>query len=221
MSKTVRLVTYPVLISVAVTLLRLGGELLHWSPVWFSPATGGPIPSGWSWVVGITWLPVIFGPYFAYRLWTRGPRPTGNIRVVGLGVVGVVVVLAGMRVIAPHLTTEAPGWLVAIWAVMALGAAIQFWGWPDLARTLLAYGIGSRFVVAVVMLLAMVGSWDTHYDYVDSPALRELPLVTRYIALGLIPQLVFWVGFTIIVGSLTGGIAVLVLGRSPRDAVSR
>lgn len=36
-----RIVLSPFLISVAVTLLRLGGELLHWSPRFFSTATWG------------------------------------------------------------------------------------------------------------------------------------------------------------------------------------
>ena len=67
MKQTLRIVAVPLLISIALTLLRLAGELGHWSVAWFSPATGGILPSGWSWVVGITWLPALFGPYFGQQ----------------------------------------------------------------------------------------------------------------------------------------------------------
>ncbi|HKF55640.1 MAG TPA: hypothetical protein VKJ45_09360, partial [Blastocatellia bacterium] len=56
-----RIIAAPALISLAVTLLRLTGELQHWSSAWFSSETGGVTPSGVSWVVGITWLAVPFG----------------------------------------------------------------------------------------------------------------------------------------------------------------
>lgn len=51
-----RLVLVPEVISLLVTLLRLVGELRHWSERWFSSDTGGIVPSGSSRLIGITWF---------------------------------------------------------------------------------------------------------------------------------------------------------------------
>ena len=67
-----KLILVPALISLAVTMLRLAGELRGWSPVWFSKDTGGVIPSGMSWVIGITWLAIPFGAYFGWKLEQAG-----------------------------------------------------------------------------------------------------------------------------------------------------
>jgi hypothetical protein len=210
LKQTLRIVAVPLLISVAVTLLRLAGELGHWSVAWFSPATGGILPSGWSWVVGITWLPALFGPYFAYRLWRAGQRPPNLILALGFALLGGAIVFFGMRAITPRLRT-APFWLLAIWGVSVVAAGLQAFGWRKLAGTLLVYGLGSRAVVAIVMALALAFNWGTHYDFVDSPGLQQLPFVTRLVVLALFPQLVFWVGFTILLGCLAGAFTALFL----------
>jgi hypothetical protein len=41
-----------------------------------------------------------------------------------------------------------------------------------------------------------------------------MPLLPRFLLLAFIPQLVFWVGFTVLVGSLVGSITALVSGRA-------
>jgi hypothetical protein len=88
---------------------------------------------------------------------------------------------------------------------MAAGAALQAWGSRPLFLTLLLYGLLSRAFVALVMLLAMVGSWGTHYDYFGMPAEFQMPLVPRFLWLALFPQLIFWVAFTVILGSIAAG----------------
>jgi hypothetical protein len=213
LKQTLRIVAVPLLISVAMTLLRLAGELGHWSVAWFNPATGGILPSGWSWVVGITWLPALFGPYFAYRLWSAGDRPPNLILALGFALLGVAIVFFGMQAMRPRLSTSAaaPFWLLAIWGVSVVAAGLQAFGWRKLAGTLLVYGLGSRAVVAIVMALALAFNWGTHYDFVDSPGLQQLPFVTRLVVLALFPQLVFWVGFTILLGCLAGAFTALFL----------
>ena len=57
------LITIPALITLVVTVLRLVGEIEHWPKPWFNPAAGG----GGA-IIGISWLPIIFGPYFALKL---------------------------------------------------------------------------------------------------------------------------------------------------------
>src|SRR5689334_23585946 len=78
-----QLIVIPAVITLCVTLLRLAGELGHWSVRWFSPETGGIVPSGWSFLIGITWLPIPFGAYFAIKLLHSGMEP----RNVGAAVV--------------------------------------------------------------------------------------------------------------------------------------
>ena len=56
------LVLVPAIVTLAVTVLRLVGELQQWSPRLFSRAGGGGAA-----LVGISWLPLIFGVYFAAR----------------------------------------------------------------------------------------------------------------------------------------------------------
>ena len=66
----VNLITIPALITLAVAILRLVGELKHWPAPWFNAA-----PGGGGAIVGISWLPILFGPYFAWKLAGSGYRP--------------------------------------------------------------------------------------------------------------------------------------------------
>ena len=63
----VQLILVPSLITLAITVLRLEGELHHWGSPWFNNSAGG----GGA-IVGISWLPIIFGPYFALKLASSG-----------------------------------------------------------------------------------------------------------------------------------------------------
>src|SRR6185436_7286031 len=51
------------LVTLAVTLLRLVGELRGWNPDYFSRLPGGGLA-----IVGITWLVPLVGAYFGYHL---------------------------------------------------------------------------------------------------------------------------------------------------------
>ena len=54
---------------------------------------------------------------------------------------------------------------LAIFAVASLVALfIAMRGWPALGRVLVAYGLAARIPVIIVMLVAMLGNWGTHYD---------------------------------------------------------
>ena len=218
---TARLVAAPALLSLAVTLLRLAGERAGLSEAWFSRATQGVTPSGMTWLIGISWLPLPFGAWFAWKLGRAGLGPARPGRAALLATAGVTIGLVGLRVVVPQLPIPFPYVLLAIWGVMVIAAALQWLGWPELAWTLLAYGLLSRVPVAVVMLLAMVGGWGTHYDYADMPALQTMPLVSRWIWLGLVPQLVFWVGVTVVLGCVSGALtAALVAGRRAQPATA-
>jgi hypothetical protein len=199
----------PSAIALGVTLLRLAGELGHWSDSWFVRTTGGLVPSSAvGWIAGITWLALPFGCYFSWRLARRGNRPGAPSRAILFALVAVLVLYAGARL--SSLLLRPPALLPLVWSFGIAAAAIAWRAWPELGRALAAYGLLSRLPVAAVMLLAMRGHWGTHYDYADLPQVAQLPLTTAYVFLALIPQLVFWVAFTIVAGVLAGSLSAAV-----------
>jgi hypothetical protein len=199
-----RMALPPALIALVVTLLRLAGELRGWSEAWFSRATSGLVPEGAvSWLVGITWLALPFGAWLAWRLVRSGAASPSAGRAVFLAALALVALYGGTRLV-PLLRLGFPGFLLAVWTVGVLAAILAWQAWPSLGRVLLAYGLLSRAVVAVVMLLAMQGRWGTHYDYADMPRVQELPFGTAYLMFAFIPQLVFWVAYTIVLGMVAG-----------------
>ncbi len=203
----------PAVIALAVTLLRLAGELGGWSETWFSRATGGLVPAGLASVlVGITWLALPFGAWFAWKLARSGVATPAAGRAAAIAVLALVVLYGGTRLVRLFSLPFA-GFLVAIWTAGVVAAVLAWQAWPALGRALLAYGVLSRAVVAVVMFLAMRGQWGTHYDYADSPGVREMSFGTAYVALALVPQLVFWVGYTIVLGMVAGAVVVAARGR--------
>jgi hypothetical protein len=205
----------PALIALAVTLVRLAGELLGGPEAWFSRTTSGLLPIGAvSWLVGITWLALPFGAWLAWRLLRSGEAPASAGRAVLVAVAAVALLYAGTRLV-PRLRPGFPGFLIAIWTVGVLAAVLAWAAWPALARVLLAYGLLSRAVVALVMLLAMHGRWGTHYDYADVPRVHELPFATAYLAFGFIPQMVFWVAYTVVLG-MASGTTTAAVGRRSR-----
>ena len=209
-----RLIIVPSVIALALTVLRLVGELQHWSPTWFSPEPGGIEPTGVSWIIGITWLGFPFGVYFAMKLARSGQGPKSAARAVALAVLCSAIFVVGMKVIVPRLSDDPNDFqsrLIIIWASSAVPAAITFLAWPQLWKTMLAYGLASRIPVAIIMFVAMRGNWGTHYDY--GGVIPPDRFGEYYIWLALVPQLVFWVAFTILSGMLTGSITAALLRR--------
>src|SRR5271157_6243087 len=84
------LITIPALITLGITILRLVGELEHWPKPWFSAAAGG----GGA-IVGISWLPIIFGPYFALKLAGSGDGPSSAGKAIGFAFLGLALLLVG------------------------------------------------------------------------------------------------------------------------------
>jgi hypothetical protein len=205
-----KLIALPTIITLAVTLLRLAGELRHWSPRWFSSETGGIAPSGVTWIFGITWLAAIFGVYFALKLIRNGHKPQSLNKVcffAGLGVLIFLVYRPMVRFMSIRFDIGFPEYLIFVWFFWALAGVLQYFGWPKLFKALVAYAYASRIPVAIIMLFAMMGSWGTHYDYAGI----EIPLrgVSRYLWLAFFPQLFSWVGYTITLGSAAGTLVLL------------
>jgi hypothetical protein len=209
-----KLILIPGVITLAVTLLRLIGELQRWSPALFNREAGGPGS-----IIGITWLAPIFGIYFALRLSKAGAGPERTGRAILHGLLGIVVIVL-LSILAYILRIGYYMQMVAFCVVFAVAAAIQYPVWPSLFKTLLAYGYAARIPVVILMFFAMRGNWGTHYDAVppESPA-AMFSLWPEYFWLAVLPQMIAWIGFTIWAGSLFGSIATAIVHR--RRSVAR
>jgi hypothetical protein len=204
------LILIPAAITLGITILRLVGELLDWSPILFGREAGG----GFS-IIGISWLPLIFGPYFAVKLMKMGHAPKSAGRVIGISLLAIVVYV-GISTVTFLVTPAFSATVVAF----IIGAIIAVWimskTWPALFKTLLAYALAARIPVAILMLLAIFGQWGTHYD-APAPGQPEMGPFMTWVMIGLLPQLTTWIAFTILAGSLFGGItaALTKKGSSP------
>ena len=206
-SSTARLILVPALVSLIVTLWRLTGELLQWSARFYNPEAGGAGA-----IVGITWLAPVFGIYFAIELSRTGQTPSHWRKALGLAIVGALVLFAGTPIQSVFLERSFFAGLVYIWSLGLVAASIQYLGWSQLFKTLLAYGLAARLPVILIMALAMQGVWGTHYD--ARPAgFPEMDWHAAFLWLGFLPQLLFWVPFTIVLGAFFGTPVAVVLHR--------
>ena len=206
-----QLVLWPAVITLAVTLARLAGELMGGGSLLFNRTAGGAGA-----LVGIVWLVPIFGYYFGHRLARLGFRPQGAGRVFGFALLALVV-FAGLLAAGFSMPPAHPLQFVLIGGGSWAAVLIARRGWPALSSALIAYGLAARAPVAIVMLFAILGRWGTHYD-APPPGLPEMGPLAEWAATGLIPQLTLWIGFTVIVGTLCGGLAVVVAARMRQAA---
>jgi hypothetical protein len=208
-----KLILVPAVITLAVTLLRLTGELMHWSPVLFNPAAGG----GGA-VVGISWLVPIFGAYFGWKLARADQGPASVGKAIGYALLGLAIMpVIGFLAIKAGLPPQAFSTFGVFIVVSIIGAAVAYRAWPDLGRTLFAYALAARIPVVVVMLLAILGNWGTHYD-VAPPDFPAMGPIAKWFLIGVLPQLTIWIWYTIAVGAVCGTIAAAVAGRKASAA---
>ena len=209
------LITIPALISLGITILRLVGELQHWPKPWFNTAAGG----GGA-VIGISWLPIIFGPYFAVKLAGAGDRPSSAGKAIGFAFLGVVVLILGGFWAASTFSHPSILTLVAF-LVMLAAAFIPRIGWRSFGNTVLAYAFAARLPVLIVMFLAMRGNggegWGTHYDAV-SPMFTHASLAKKFLYEAFVPQMTMWIGWTAVVGSVFGPTVAAVVRQGKRAA---
>jgi hypothetical protein len=205
-----RLIALPAVITLAVTILRVVGELKHWPTPWFSTAAGG----GGA-LVGISWLPIIFGPYFALKLAGAGEGPASMGKAIGFALGSLLVFVAGGLLFG--LTINHPNYLSALALVLMLGSAfVPGLGWRSLGKTLVAYAFAARVPVLIVMYFAIFGNggagWGTHYDAVP-PALVHSPPLEKFFFAGVLPQMTLWIGWTAVLGSILGTVVTAVVRR--------
>ncbi|MGA2983833.1 MAG: hypothetical protein ABSG32_08460 [Terriglobia bacterium] len=207
-SRAIRgLILVPALITLGITLLRLAGELAHWSPRFFSAAPGGGMA-----VVGISWLPFLFGPYFALKLASSGQGAPDVWKTFGLSFLGFAIVVAGAFVgLPPHCKfpeREILGILLVV-----LGPTLVTLGWPALFKVLVVYGYAARIPVAIVMFFALRGHWGTHYDALPPNYSGPTSFFGQYLVMAFLPQMVVWIAFTVLMGALVGSIVAALVFR--------
>jgi len=209
-----KLILVPAVITLAVTLLRLVGELQGWSPLFFNREAGG----GGA-LVGISWLVPVFGAWFGWKLARAGSGPGGIGRARGrarrararVPALGFVMEKAGMN--QQNLATLS---VFVVASIVAL--VIGFKAWPALGRTLFGYGLAARVPVVIVMLVAMLANWGTHYDVAPSPDFPAMGTLAKWFWIGLLPQLTIWMAFTVVIGGLFGIGAAAIARRRPAAA---
>jgi hypothetical protein len=194
------LVLVPAILTLAVTLLRLFGELQRWDPRFFNREAGGPGS-----LIGIVWLVPVFGAYFGIKLAQGGHGPAGKGRAI-VTAVGSLLLFAA--ILASTFVLKLPGaaQLLVIAAASPVLAWLVYRGWPALGRTLIAYALAARIPVAIVMLIAIHAGWGTHYE-LGAPGTPEMGPWAKWFWIGLVPQMTFWVAFTVVVGAVFGSIA--------------
>jgi hypothetical protein len=208
-------ITIPALITLGVTILRLAGELEHWPKPWFSAAAGG----GGA-IIGISWLPIIFGPYFALKLAGAGDRPSSVGKAIGFAFSGLVLfVLAGF--LAQASFARHPVLTLVAFLIMLIAAFIPGMGWRSLGNALLAYAFAARIPVVIVMFLAMRGNggqgWGTHYDAVAS-MFAQASFARKFVYEAIVPQMTLWIGWTVVLGAILGVIVTAIAGRGKQAA---
>ncbi len=211
-----QLILWPALITLVITVLRLLGELRGWPHPWFNAAPGGAGA-----IVGISWLPIIFGPYFAWKLAAAGQGPASAGKAIGAALGGLAPLVLGGFLSAPKANHAMSLTLFVVGAlIMLLGAFIPGWGWRALGNTLLAYALAARVPVLIVMFIAMNGNggrgWGTHYDVLP-PFMTDVQMAVwlKWFEIGVVPQLTFWIAWTVVLGSLLGSIVVAIFSRKP------
>lgn len=201
------MILVPAVITLAVTILRLVGELNGWSPLLFNPE-----PGGGGAIVGITWLVPIFGVTFALKLDRSGRAPESVGRALAYAAAGLAVAVAIIIGVGSLVGENYPVAMLVPAAAGIAGMSIACRGWCALGRILFYYALAARIPVILITLPAVLGDWGTHYDAAP-PGFPEMSALGKFFWSGVVPQMTVWVGYTMVVGALFGGIALVVTSR--------
>jgi hypothetical protein len=145
-----------------------------------------------------------------------------EIVAIGLGLLTTVLRLALEKVAAPPSLTFGVGvtWFPPIvGAFFAHRLRAEGRGLRSLVAALLVYAVAVRTFVVIVMMAATLLHFGTHYDVSSVTQVSVLgrrlvlsgfPVQILWLALILIPQLLFWPVFTLAAGLLGAGVSSLV-----------
>lgn len=205
-SSTVRLILWPSLITLAVSITRLVGQLQGW----ITTRSGGEGA-----LLGITWLAFLCGGWFGIRLRNSGSAPA--LRPAWLWTLLPPLAFFGAFGYRMYCYQQAGFTMqdqsdaayehirqtlqLAV-LVGGVGMLLTFATWARLAWTLLLYGLVARVGVVAITYVAKTQGWDTHYTKLG-PGGIEKDLGETMIA-ACIAQFGMWVPFTVMFGGFVG-----------------
>lgn len=202
------LILVPAIITLAVSCLRLVGELKGWNEFFFGRAAGGGFA-----LIGIVWLVPIFGIYFGWRLTNMGSPARSPGKMIGLSLLSAVIVF-GVFGLLFTVSLEMPTLAMMVVGAISIGAMFLVRSsWPELFKTLVIYGFAARVPVMLIMFFAIMGNWGTHYD-APPPGMEGMSWLVEWVVTGVAPQLTVWIWFTVTVGALFAGLGSLGLKKN-------
>jgi len=214
-SSVFSLILVPAIITLAVTILRAVGELQQWSETFFSRSAGG----GGA-IVGIVWLAFIFAIYFAVKLTSRGEVFQSTGKAIGINILALVLLVGGSYLMVGGGDFKFSPMMAAGLLVLVISLIVMRFAWPAYWNVMLAYALAARIPVIVVYFLAIRGNWGTHYDALPQGTTDATfgGWMPKFMILGLVPQLLFWIPVTVVVCGLLGVITAAVRKRGVAPA---
>jgi hypothetical protein len=144
-------------VTLAVTLVRLLGEMQQWAPRVFDVRPGGGLSP-----FGITWLVLPFGFWFGRRLALVGQRPRSTAAACVWLLLGIALGVAGfVGAFVVTLDWRMRSLLANTAAVLA--GLLAFRAWPRAYVVLAAYGALARLPVIVVQYVSIECGWLNHF----------------------------------------------------------
>ncbi|MEO0478803.1 MAG: hypothetical protein AAF196_04925 [Planctomycetota bacterium] len=211
------LAKWPILISLALMLARLGGELaglevmIGDKNLFSTEAGGGGSP------LGMTPLILLFGFVFGWRLTGLRDAPDRPGLAILFYVGGLVALAVPMWIALGPLGLKV-GPQIAPWlgggSVAAL--AISYRAWPAHWKTSFVYAVCTRLPVVALTFLLVYLDADTHFSKLPPDAEGIETKMDRAVALSL-AQVTFWPVATICIGGFFGVVASAVRGRRKDD----
>lgn len=213
---TLSLVFVPALLTLAISVVRLCGEIFDWNRTLF----GQPEAGGGAALLGISWLIFVFGLWFGLRLQRAGVGPAARGKALVLSLVAVGIVLGGMPALQAAGVMWFPdaehpgeprglGWMLGL---MATGCVVSAVAWGRAAMTLLVYGVLARLPVVLITWIALgQPGWNTHYTKIP-PFFTNIAEADRAGFL-IMPQVTFWPGLTVLLGTAMACLGAFLGGR--------
>ena len=131
-----KLVLIPALITLAVTVLRLVGELNNWNPALFNRTAGG----GGA-LIGISWLALVFAVYFAVRLQNEGLGPEHAGAAIGYTLLALAVMIAGMFAFGFGVQKQMRSMIWVALVIMAASLWVIRRAWPAYWKLMMTYAL--------------------------------------------------------------------------------
>lgn len=195
------------LLTAAISVVRVVGEIEGWDSRWFGAEAGGALSP-----FGIVWLVPVFGFVFGRRLAHAGRPPfVASFFVPGFGLVALLG--AGVYLFTQFEGGELRNWLGYFVYLGPALALLALFAWPRAFFANLGYGLLARLPVVVIQWLDIKNGWQTHYGKVHPKLPANLTADDRLWLLT-IAQGAMWVPFTVLLGGAFAALGAATVRRS-------